>query len=179
MLLSAAAAQPHRSWSGVIALVAAYVIFRVGSWVWSNFVKRPSPARALPGAKPVKVQATVGVDTDRTDDTERGEVDWWGRIREIGGVRLRQAKQVIATGDHELPPAEDEPADDVDVPLDDEAEETDQAETAEEYIARCRDLGVPYVHIVKVVSEQYGLTVDQTKYRIRKVDTARGGRAAA
>ena len=88
MLLSAAA-QPPRGWAHLVALAVAYVVFRVGSWVWSNVIKSPSPARALPGAKPVKVQATVGVNTDRTDDTKRGEVGWWGHIREIGDDRLR------------------------------------------------------------------------------------------
>lgn len=178
MLLSAAA-QPPRGWAHLVALAVAYVVFRVGSWVWSNVISRPSPTLALPGAKRVKVQATVGVNTDRTDDTKEVEEGWWGRIREVGGVRFRQVQQIARTGDHELPAAEEEPDDDVDVPLDDEAQEDEQGETPEAYIARARDMKVPYAHIVRVVSEHYGLTVDQTKYRIRKVDNERGGRAAA
>lgn len=181
MLLSAAAANPPRTWAGLIALAAAYVIFRIGSWLWSNVVKRPSPARALPGVKRVKVQATVGVDTDRTDDIERGELDWWGRVREIGGVRFRQVRQVVKTGSTELPPDEDEP-EGVDLALDDEPDEEPAEERPNEdpetYIARCREIGVPYAHIVRVVSDHYGLTVDQTKYRIRKVDESRRDKAA-
>lgn len=176
MLLSAAAGQPPRTWAGLIALAAAYVIFRIGSWVWSNVAKSPSPTRALPGVKRVKVQATVGVDTD---DTERGDPDWWGRIREIGGTRFRQVQQVVRTGSSDVP--EDEPAG-VDLALDGEpAEEPADDRPLEEpetYIARCRELGVPYAHIVRVVSDHYGLTVDQTKYRIRKVDESRRGQAA-
>jgi hypothetical protein len=179
MLLSAAA-QPGRSWAGPIALAVAYVIFRVGTWVWENKIKKPSPARALPGPNRVKVQATVGVTPDDTNDTERGEEGWWGRIREVGGIRFRQAQQIARTGNHELPPADAEPADDVDVPLDDEAEQTvERVETVEEYVARCRVIKVPYSRIVRVLVEHYGLTVDSAKYRIRKVDDARGGRAAA
>lgn len=175
MLLSAAA-QPGRSWAGLIALAAAYVIFRVATWVWANVINKPSPARALPGVNRTNVQATVGVTPDDTSDTERGELDWWGRIREVGGVRMRQVKQIARTGSSELPPAEDEPDGDVDVSLDDE----DQGEPVEAYIARCRELGVPYVHIVRVLEKYYELTVDQAKYRIRKVDRERGaGRAAA
>jgi hypothetical protein len=177
MLLSAAAAPPPRTWAGLIALAAAYVIFRIGSWVWATVVKSPSPTRALPGVKRVKVQATVGVDTDRTDDTERGDPDWWGRIREIGGLRFRQVQQVVRTGSSDVPDDEggdlaldDEPAEE---PADDRP-----LEEPETYIARCRDLGVPYAHIVRVVSDHYGLTVDQTKYRIRKVDESRKGQAA-
>lgn len=177
MMLSTAASEPPRSWAGIVALVAAYVIFRVGSYAWTK-IRNSSPTPALPGANRVKVQAKVGVNTDRTNDTEPEEVDWWGRIRQVGGVRFRQARQIVQTGSHELPEGDD--AEDIDVPLDDEDEPASrQPESAEGYVARCRDLAVPYAHIVRVLCKHYGLTVDQAKYRIRKVDEERRGSAAA
>jgi len=165
-MLLAAEAQAPRSWAGLIALGAAYVLFRVGAYLWLK-IKNPSPTPALPGVRRTKVQATVGV----ADDEPEAEVGWWGRIVEVGGVRLRQAQQIVKTGSHELPPADDD--EDVDVPLDDEGDEDEAGEGLEEYVARARDLRVPYNQIVRVVVEHYGVSESTAKRRIREVDDAR------
>lgn len=173
MTLSAAA-EAHRSWAWLIAALAAYGLFLFFA-PYIRKIRNPSPTRALTGANRVKVQAKVGVNTDDTEpDTGSDELDWWGRIRVIGGVRIRQVKQVLATGSHELPEGEGE---DVDLALDDEGEQ--KKESPERYVARCRDMKVPYVHIVRVLVEHYGLTTDQAKYRIRKVDGDRRDPEAA
>lgn len=178
MLYAVASAEPNRGWGGPIALLAAFVIFRIvvmpaGRWVMSK-IANPSPPPALPAGSRLKAQATVGVTDDEPADTEVG---WWGRIVEIGGVRVRQAQQVWRTGSHELPPAEpdEEPDEDpeIDLPLDDE--DDDEGESVEEYIGRARDLKVPYNQIVKVVMEYYDLSESTAKRRIRDVDAARRG----
>jgi hypothetical protein len=181
MILAAAAAQPARSWAGLLALAAAYVVFRVGTYVWTN-IKSPSPPPAIEGVRRVKVQATVGVTPDEPT-ADPAEVGWWGRIREVGGVRFRQAQQVVKTGSHELPAedeAEPEGDTEVDLALDDEpAEGDDDGEAVEEYIARARKLRVPYSQIVRVVVELYGVSESTAKRRIRDVDDARRGQSAA
>jgi hypothetical protein len=172
-MLLAATTEPPRGWGGPIALLTAFLIFRVvvmpaGRWVMSK-IGNPSPPPALPTAERVKAQATVG----STDDGSNGsEVGWWGRIVEVGGVRARQAQQIWRTGSHELPPA-DEPEEEagedleIDLALDDD---DDEGETVGEYITRARALKLPYNQIVKVIMEYYDLTEATAKYRIRKVD---------
>jgi hypothetical protein len=176
-MLLAAATEPARGWGGPAALLAAFLIFRVvvmpaGRWVMSK-IGNSSPTPALPPAERVKAQATVGV----TDDGSGSDAGWWGRIVEVGGVRVRQAQQVWRTGSHELPPADDGEDDDldedpeIDLALDeDEPDDEDEGETVEQYIARARDLKLPYAQIVRVVMEYYDLTEPAAKYRIRKVD---------
>lgn len=169
MILSAAA-EPGRSWSWLLAALAAYGLFLLGTRIY-NKIKNPSPTPAIEGVRRTKVQATVGV-TD-PEPAEPAEVGWWGKIVEKGGVRFRQAKQIAATGSHELPP------DDVDVPLDDEAEDdAEEVEAIEDYVVRARDLKVPYNQIVRVVVEHYGASESTAKRRIREVDEARRPSAA-
>lgn len=165
MTLSAAATQPGRSWSWLIALGVAYVVFRLVA-PWLRKIRNPSPTPALPRGQRVKVQATVGVTED--EPTDEPEVGWWGRIREVGGVRFRQAQQIVTTGSHELPPAAE--VEDVDVPLDDEVEE--QTETIEEYVARLRTLGVAHNEIVRLAVRHYAVSESTAKRRIREVDEA-------
>lgn len=171
MILSAPAAD-HRSWSWLIAALVAYGLFLLLTPLIRK-IKNPSPTPALEGVKRTKVQATVGVTED--EPTEPAEIGWWGRIVERGNVRVRlqQAKQIMATGSAELP----DPDEEVDVPLDDEAEEED-GEKIEEYIVRARDLRVPYNQIVRVVVEYYGVSESTAKRRIREVDEARRPKAA-
>jgi hypothetical protein len=176
-MLLATAAEPARGWGGPIALLAAFLIFRIvvmpaGRWVMSK-IGNPSPPPALPTAERVKAQATVG---STSDGSTEPEVGWWGRIVEVGGVRVRQARQVWRTGSHELPAADDpdedlniDPDTDPDIDLALDGEEDDD-ETVEEYIARARGLKLPYNQIVKVIMEYYDLTEATAKYRIRKVD---------
>jgi hypothetical protein len=180
VLYAAASAEPARGWGGPVALLVAFLIFRIvvmpaGRWVMSK-IGNPSPTPALPTAERVKAQATVGV----TDDGSGSDAGWWGRIVEVGGVRVRQAQQVWRTGSHELPPADDDEDDDleedpeIDLALDeDEPEDEGEGETVEQYIHRARDLKLPYAQIVRVVMEYYDLTEPAAKYRIRKVDAAR------
>lgn len=169
MTLSAPAAD-HRSWAWLAAALAAYGLFLLLTPLIRK-IRFPSPPPAIEGVRRTKVQATVGVTDD--EPTEPAEVGWWGRIVEVGGVRMRQAKQIMATGGLE-DPAEDEPDDDVDIPLDDE----EQGEKIEEYIARARDLRVPYNQIVKVVVDHYGVSESTAKRRIKEVDEARRPKAA-
>jgi hypothetical protein len=168
-MLLTAETTTNRSWAGLVALGVAYVLFRVGAYVWTK-IKNPSPTPALPAARRTKVQATVGV--TEPEPTPQ-PVGWWGQIKEIGGVRFRQAQQVVKTGSAELPTEDDEDDEDVDVPLDDDQAADEDDEKVEEYIARCRDLRVPYNQIVRVVVEHYGLSESTAKRRIRDVDEAR------
>lgn len=169
MTLSAPATD-HRSWAWLAAALAAYGLFLLFTPLIRK-IRFPSPPPAIEGVRRTKVQATVGVTDD--EPTEPAEVGWWGRIVEVGGVRMRQAKQIMATGGLEEP-AEDDLDDDVDIPLDDE----EQGEKIEEYIARARDLRVPYNQIVKVVVDHYGVSESTAKRRIKEVDEARRPKAA-
>jgi hypothetical protein len=175
-MLLAATTEPARGWGGPIALLAAFLIFRIvvmpaGRWVMSK-IGNPSPPPALPAAERVKAQATVGSTGDGSSGPEAG---WWGRIVEVGGVRVRQAQQIWRTGSHELPPADepegDEPDEDPEIDL--ALEEDEEGETVEQYIHRARDLKLPYNQIVRVIMQYYDLTEPTAKYRIRKVDDAR------
>lgn len=169
----AAAGDPPRSWAGIVALLVAYGLFLFFAPLLQK-IGKSSPTRALPRGHRVKVQSTVGVTDDEPGDTEVG---WWGRIVEIGGVRYRQAKQIMATGSPELPPVGE--GDDIDVPLDDDPGDDEDDESAMEYIARARGLKVPYNHIVRVVMDHYGLSESTAKRRIREVDEQDRGPAAA
>lgn len=187
MLYAAASAEPSRGWGGPIALVAAYLIFRVGQYVatrrgWIK-IDNPSPPPALPTAERVKVQSTVGFTEPEPDEPEEG---WWGRIVEVGGHRYRQVRQVMATGSHELPPDDDEPDEAgedpaIDLALDDEPApegEEERGETIEEYIGRALGLGIPYNQIVKVLIDHYGVSRSTAKRRIgeaRNAQQAKGG----
>jgi hypothetical protein len=173
MFLAVAAAEPNRGWGGPLAILAAFALFRVvvmpvGRWVMAK-IGNPSPTPALPTAERVKVEATVGFTEPEPVEPESG---WWGRIVERGGHRFRQAEQVWRTGDHELPPADDEPDGDPEIDLAlDEEEPEERGETAEEYIARARRLGISHGQIVKVLMEYYGINSESTaKRRIREVD---------
>lgn len=170
MTLSAAAVEAHRSWSWLIAALAAYGLFLLFTPLIRK-IRNPSPTPAIEGVRRKKVQATVGVTED--EPTDPAEVDWWGRIKEVGGIRFRQAKQIMATGSHEIPEEEDD--EDVDVALDDGAEKKEPVEAIEEYIGRARDIGVPYNHIVRVVVQHYGVSESTAKRRIKEVDEARRG----
>lgn len=166
MITIAVAADPHRSWAWLAAVLAAYGLFLLFTPLIRK-IRNPSPPPAIEGVRRTKVQATVGVTKD--EPTEPAEIGWWGRIVEKGGVRYRQAKEIMATGGL-AEPADDE---DVDVPLDDEPEDDEQDEKIEEYIARARGLRVPYNSIVKVVVQYYGVSESTAKRRIREVDEAR------
>lgn len=169
MTLSAAA-EAHRSWSWLIALAVGYGLFILLAPLIRK-IRNPSPPPAIEGVRRTKVQATVGVSKDEPD-REPAEIGWWGRIVEVGGHRYRQAKQIMATGSHELPEADDQA--DVDVPLDDEEQQQDDGgEAIEKYIARARGLKVPYNAIVRVVVQHYGISESTAKRRIREVDDAR------
>jgi hypothetical protein len=176
MLFAAATAEPSRGWGGPLALLAAFVVFRMlmpGMRKLRDKIINPSPTPALPTAERVKVKATVGVTPDEPSEPEVG---WWGRIREVGGERFRQAEQVWRTGDHELPPDDDEPGEDpaIDLALDDEEpEEEERGEPAEEYIARALDLGIPYNQIVKVLMDHYDISRSTAKRRIGEVRAER------
>jgi hypothetical protein len=157
----------HRSWAWLAAALAAYGIFLLFTPLIRK-IRNPSPPPAIEGVRPKKVQATVGVTED--EPAEPAEIGWWGRIIEKGGVRFRQAQEIMATGGLAEPPEDDE----VDVPLDDEPDETeDQGEAIEEYIARARGLRVPYNAIVRVVVDHYGVSESTAKRRIREVDETR------
>lgn len=135
MLYAAASAETPRGWGGPLALLAAFVIFRVvvmpvSRWVMSK-IGNPSPPPALPAGSRKKVQSTVGF-TD--DEPDRVRDYSWGRIgyerrREIAeepeelpagadperptrAERMRllmaQARQVVTTGSSELPEEPDD-----------------------------------------------------------------------
>jgi hypothetical protein len=165
MTLSAPAAD-HRSWAWLIAALAAYGLFLLLTPLIRK-IRNPSPPPALEGVRRTKVQATVGV--TENEPTEPAEVGWWGRIVEVGGVRIRQAKQIMATGGLEELTAEEGELE----PPEDDTEEDDEGEKIEEYIGRARDLRVPYNQIVRVVVDYYGISESTAKRRIREVDESR------
>lgn len=170
MTLSAAA-DPHRSWAWLIAALVTYVLFLFFTPLIRK-IRNPSPPPAIEGVRRTKAQATVGVTKD--EPAEPAEIGWWGRIVEKGGVRYRQAKEIMATGGL-AEPAEDGD-EDVDLPLDDDPEEPEgdeQEEKIEDYIARARYLQVPYKQIVRVVVDYYGVSESTAKRRIKEVDEAR------
>lgn len=167
MTLSTAATD-HRSWAWLAAALAAYGLFLLFTPLIRK-IRTPSPPPAIEGVRRTKVQATVGVTED--EPSEPAEIGWWGRIVEKGGVRFRQAKEIMATGG--LAELTEDDAKDVDVPLDEEPGDDEQDEKIEEYIARARGLRVPYNAIVKVVVEYYGVSESTAKRRIREVDEAR------
>jgi hypothetical protein len=103
MTLTAPAAD-HRSWAWLIAAVAAYVIFLFFTPLIRK-IRNPSPPPAIEGVRRTKVQAKTGVTDD--EPTEPAEIGWWGRIVEQGGVRFRQAQEIMATGGI-AEPAEDD-----------------------------------------------------------------------
>jgi len=158
----------HRSWAWLAAALAAYGLFLLFTPLIRK-IRNPSPPPSIEGVRRTKVQATVGVTED--EPTEPAEIGWWGRIVEKGGVRYRQAKEIMATGGLAEPSEDDE----VDVPLDDEPDDDseDQGEAIEEYIARARGLRVPYNQIVRVVVDYYGVSESTAKRRIREVDETR------
>jgi hypothetical protein len=163
MTLSAAV-EAHRSWSWLIAALVAYGLFLLFTPLIRK-IKSPSPTPSIEGVRRTKVQATVGVTED--EPAEPAEIGWWGRIVEQGGVRFRQAKQIMATGGlEEIEEAPEQPADD-------EPEEDDEGERIEEYIARARGHRVPYNQIVRVVVDYYGVSESTAKRRIKEVDEAR------
>jgi hypothetical protein len=167
MTLTAPAAD-HRSWAWLIAAVTAYVIFLFFTPLIRK-IRNPSPPPAIEGVRRTKVQAKTGVTDD--EPTEPAEIGWWGRIVEQGGVRFRQAQEIMATGGI-AEPAEDD-GEHVDAPLDDEPEDDEQHEKIEEYIARARGLRVPYNQIVRVVVDYYGVSESTAKRRIKEVDETR------
>lgn len=190
---AASAAEPDRGWGGPLAILAAFVAFRVvvmpvGRWVM-NKIKNPSPPPALPAGSRPKVQATVG---SSPREPRRDQHYEWGSIsyEQPGPVkpyeeperpgwrhRLAQARQIAATGTHVLPEPEIEPVppeDDIDLALDGEPEaEQEPAEPIEEYIGRALDLGIPYNQIVKVLIEHYGISRSTAKRRIGEVRAER------
>jgi hypothetical protein len=181
MFLAVAAAEPNRGWGGPLAILAAFVAFRLLMPLMHRLrakIGNPSPPPALPTAERVKVKATVGVTPDEPAEPEDG---WWGRIVEIGGVRVRQARQVMATGSHVLPEADEpdeEPYGDIDLDLDnkemaDDEEDEERVDTAEEYIGRALGLGIPYNQMVKVLIDHYGVSRSTAKRRISEVRAAR------
>lgn len=170
------AAPAHRSWDWLIAVLIAYGLFLFFAPYLRKLVdkiKNPSPPPAIEGVRRTKVQATVGVTED--EPNEPAEVGWWGRIVEVGGLRFRQAKQIMATGSHELP---DDDGEDIDVPLDDPAPEADDTAEMMGYIRDARRMQVPYKYIVDVVMKTYGVSESTAKRRIREVDEARRPKAA-
>lgn len=177
MLLAATAAEPARGWAGPVAILAAFVAFRLLMPVMRRLrdkINNPSPTLELPTAERVKVKATVGFTEPEPVEPERG---WWGEIVERGGHRYRQARQVMATGSHVLPPADDEPDADLEIDLaldeddDSPAEEVEErTETVEEYITRARRIGAPYSRILRTVVAHYGVSESTAKRRIREVD---------
>jgi len=168
-----AAAEAPRSWSWLIAVLVAYGLFLLFTPLIRK-IRNPSPPPAIEGVRRTKVQASVGVTED--EPAEPAEVGWWGRIVESGGYRFRQAKQIMATGG--LEGLDEESDEEVDLSLDDEAEDDEQGEKIEEYIARARGLRVPYNAIVRVVVDYYGVSESTAKRRIREVDDARAGRSS-
>lgn len=194
-MILTASAEPSRGWGGPLAILAAFVIFRVvvmpvGLWVMGK-IKSPSPPPALPAGSRKKVQATVGVSRDepRRDRhyawgaigyEQPGEIEPYEEPAERPGWRhrLAQARQVMTTGSHVLPEPDVEPEppeDDIDLALDGEPEGVDDepAEPIEKYIDRALDLGIPYNQMVKVLIDHYGVSKSTAKRRIGEVRTTR------
>lgn len=184
MILAAATAEPSRGWGGPIAILAAFAVFRMLMpglrRLWDK-IQNPSPTPALPTAERVKAKATVGVTPNDTPDTPEPEEGWWGRIVEVGGHRYRQARQVMATGSHELPPDDepDAPAEDpeIDLALDDEQEDKpDRPETVNEFITRVDTGNVSDGLIASAVMKRYGGSESTARRRIRSVRADKRGK---
>lgn len=197
------ATDQHRNWNGLIALAVAgllfyFVVIPLGKWVRSK--TSPTPLSIGSGSRP-KVQATVGVDTG---DTKVDTYDW-GRIgyerraqikavpaakagfRERLRLLIEHARQIAATGSHELPAPPGPGEDDVDLALEEPAPRR-PAEAAtevvarrqvpmEEYIGNALNVA-PYSHIVKVCMDNYGVSESTAKRRIRELREQRGDTAA-
>ena len=168
---TAAVSEP-RSWDGIWALILGALGAAVVCWFWRRWREAsPSPTAALPAGSRPKVQATVGVNTGVK---EFG----WGRISYEGKRALAQAKQIVTTGSHELPPADE---DDIDVPLDDvDGEPSDVSEgeslgieDMDSYIRRELDAEAPYMNIVRACMKYYGVSDATAKRHIRDVREAR------
>lgn len=140
-MLLAAAAEPQRGWAGPVALVVAFVAFRLFVLAYTK-IKNPSPPPpSAPTHKPItagqrkprpiaakpepRVDPDPGLHDTRFPSRDRGdESPWYGPIVEAGGRRFRAVAHIARTG--ESPPAEPEPArDDFDDALDllDESED--------------------------------------------------------
>ena len=119
-MLLAAAAEPSRGWGGPIALVVAFVVFRLFVLAYTK-IKNPSPPPpATPTPKsitagqrkprPIAVRPEPRVDPDPdlhdTRFPDRGgeaKEPWYGPIVEAGGRRFRAAAHIAKTGDSPPP----------------------------------------------------------------------------
>ncbi|WP_416902777.1 hypothetical protein [Micromonospora echinospora] len=152
----AAADEPSRGWGGPIALLIVVIVYVTGATIHAHFMPDEDPSPTERGARGVSVKQQVRAVSD-TDDTTP-DTDWWGRIVNIGGRRVRVYDQPAADGE-------------VDVALDDD--EADEEETIEDVIAGMLDRGHQYAEIVRHVMEEFEVSEATAKRRIRDVRAER------
>ncbi|OKI52842.1 hypothetical protein [Micromonospora sp. CB01531] len=153
MFTLAAAQEPHRGWGGPVALLIAVAVFITIATLHDVWMRRglPSPTEGDDTEDGVTAQVSKVSDTD---DTDR-DTNWWGRIVEHGGRRVRV----------DGPPRDEA----LDLELDDE----EPAETLEEAVDRMDRQGVPYAEIVRRVMADHQVSESTAKRAIRRSREAR------
>ena len=154
MFTNLAAAEPHRGWGGPVAILAAVAVFITYATLLDAWQRRrglPSPTGE--GDTDTGVNAQVGAVSD-TDDTT-GDTNWWGRIVERGGRRVR---------------VDGEPRDEA---LDLDLDGDDEPESLEDAVDRMDRQGVAYAEIVRRVMAAYRVSESTAKRRIRDSREAR------
>ncbi len=110
----AAGGAAQQGWGGPVAILAAGAALYLLHVVMSK-IRNPSPTPPRGAGSREKPQVEAGSDPNDPDD----DPGWWGRIVEVNGVRMRQARQVWKTGSAQLPPGpENAPDSDTDDELD-------------------------------------------------------------
>jgi hypothetical protein len=165
MFTNAAAVEPHRGWGGLIAIAIALGC----AWLVHLATRRnASPTPPTPGPSRVDTQVKAVSDTDDTS----ADTDWWGRIEEHGGVRLRRFRAVLATGSSDLP--EDDVDHDIDLAL---ADEERAPEKVEDLVDRLDRAGTGYMDIVRRLIADYGISEATAKRRVRDARATRPERS--
>ncbi|MBM0275081.1 hypothetical protein [Micromonospora tarensis] len=145
--LLAATSDPDRGWGGPIALLIAIVVFLTVIGI-QEYINPENPSPTGDQGSGVTANPKVNSVSD-TDDTEP-DTSWWGRIRDVGGRRVRVV---------------DEPVDDeLDLDLDDE----DEPETVEKAVARMVGERQSYMEIVRHLMTVHRVSESTAKRRIRE-----------
>ncbi|MGW5556836.1 hypothetical protein ACWER9_06390 [Micromonospora sp. NPDC003944] len=144
-VLLAATSEPDRGWGGPIAVLIAVVLFLL--FIGIQEYRDPSPTEDEGSG--VSVNPKVNTVSD-TDDTGR-DTGWWGRIRVVGGRRVRVVDEL---------PVDDE----LDLDLDDDEE----PETVDGAVARLLGERLSYMEIVRHLMTVYRVSEATAKRRIRE-----------
>lgn len=162
---------PAKGWAGpwalFVAAVFCYLVWRADKYYRARWGGGATPSPTVttppPPGETVQVRAVSSQVSPDETPVEANKTHWYGSIERVRGEIkrvYRGAQHVARTGDS--PPPDDEvPDDEVDLPLEDVSDETqEQGETAlesrEEYIVRCLAAGVGKPQLVAALQEHYG-----------------------